>query len=66
MARPGKVTECFTPPLLFGPVFFRTTLPCSGGYHLERGGMPLHNAVGINCEKGATTEHLGADVKYMD
>ena len=44
---------------------FRTTLPCSGGYHLERGGMPLHDAVGINCKKGATTEYQGADVKYM-
>ena len=21
-------------------------LPCSGGYHLERGRMPLHDAVG--------------------
>ena len=27
--------------------------------------MPLHQAVGINCEKGATTEYQGADVKYM-
>ena len=35
---------------LLGPVFFRTALPCSGGYHLESGGMPLHNAVGINCK----------------
>ena len=25
-------------------------------YHLERGGMPLHNTVGVNCEKAATTE----------
>ena len=23
---------------LLGTVFFRTALPCSGGYHLERGG----------------------------
>ena len=23
---------------------------------LERGGMPCHDGVGINCEKGATTE----------
>ena len=38
----------FMQTFLLGPVFFRTTLPCSGGYHLERGGMPLH-------EKGATT-----------
>ena len=50
---------------LLGPVFFRTTLPCSGGYHLERGGMPLHDAVGINCKKGTTTENQGAGVKYM-
>ena len=47
------------------PVFFQTTLPCSGGYHMERGGMPLHDAVGINCKKDATTENQGADVKYM-
>ena len=46
-------------------VFFRTALPCSGGYHLERGGMPLHVAVGINCEKDATTENQSAGVKYM-
>ena len=44
----------FTQPFLLGPVFFRTTLPCSGGYHLEMGGMTLHDVVWINCEKGAT------------
>ena len=27
--------------------------------------MPLHDAVGINCNKGATTEYQGADVKCM-
>ena len=27
-----------------------------GLIHLERGGMPLHDGVEINCEKGATTE----------
>ena len=43
-------------------MFFWTALPCSGGYHLERGGMPLHDVVGINCEK---TENQGTDVKYM-
>ena len=42
----------FTQLFLLGTVFFRTTLPCSGGYHMERGGMPLHDAVGINCKKG--------------
>ena len=29
------------------------------------GGMPLHDAVGINCKKGATTENQGSAVKYM-
>ena len=56
----------FTRPFfLLGPVFYRTALPCSGGYHLEMGGMPLHDAVGINGEKAATTENQGGDVKYM-
>ena len=54
-----------TRPFLLFPVFFRTAISCSGGYYLERGGMPLHDAVGINCKKGATTEYQGADVQYM-
>ena len=54
----------FSRQFLLGPVFFRTALPCSGGYHLERGGMPLHDAVGINCKKGATTENQGTDEVY--
>ena len=41
----------FKRSFLLGTVFFRTTLPCSGGYHMERGGMPLHDAVGINSKK---------------
>ena len=48
-----------------GTVFFRTALPCSGGSHMERGGMPLHDAVGMTCKKGATTEHQDSAVKYM-
>ena len=52
-------------PFLLGPVFFRPALPCSGVFHLEKGGMPLHDTVGINCKKGATTEYRGAGVKYM-
>ena len=36
-----------------------------GGYHMERGGMPLHDAVGINCKKGATNENQDSAVKYM-
>ena len=27
--------------------------------------MPLHDAVGINGKKGATTKNQGVDVKYM-
>ena len=42
--------------ILLGYVFFRTALPCSDGYVLERGEMPLHDGVGVNCKKGGTTE----------
>ena len=55
----------FTRLFLLGTVFFLTALPCFGGYHLERGGMPLHDAVRIKCKKGATTQNVGAGVKYM-
>ena len=55
----------FTRPSLLGPVFFQTALPCSGGYHMERGGMPLHDAVEINCKEGTTTEYQDSAVKYM-
>ena len=52
------VTESsFTRPFLLGPVFFRTALSCSVGYHLETDGMMLHDAVETNCKKGATTEN---------
>ena len=27
--------------------------------------MLLHDAIGINCKKGTTTENQGADVKFM-
>ena len=53
----------FTQPFLLGTVFFRTALPCSGGYHMEKGGMALHDAVGTNCKKGGTTEDQGSGVK---
>ena len=55
----------FTRSFLFGPVFFLTALPFSGGYHMERGGALLHDAVGITCKGGATTENQGAGFKYM-
>ena len=46
-------------------LFFRTALPCSSGYHMERGLMLLHDAVRINCKKGANTVNQGQGVKYM-
>ena len=52
-------------PFLLGPVFFRTALPCSGGYHMEWGGMPLRDAVGVNCKKDTTTENQDTAIKYM-
>ena len=55
----------FTRPFLLGSVIFRTALPCSDGYHKERGVMPLHDAVEINSKKGTTTENQGSGVKYM-
>ena len=55
----------FTRPFLtLDTVFFRNALPCSGSYHMGRSGMPLHDAAGINCKKGATTENQGSGVKY--
>ena len=53
----------FTRPFLLGTVFFRTALP--GGYQMDRGGMPLHDAVGISCKKAATTENQLSGLKYM-
>ena len=35
-------------------------------YHLERGWMPLHGAVGVNCISGAITENQYAGASYMD
>ena len=29
------------------------------------GGMPLHDAVKVNCKQSVTTENQGAGVKYM-
>ena len=63
---PGTyVIEWVTLPYLLGPAFFRTALTCSGGYHMERGRMGLHDVVGINRKKGKTTENQGSAVKYM-
>ena len=32
---------------------------------MERGGLKLNDAVGINCKRGATTENQGSGVEYM-
>ena len=48
-----------TRPFFLGPLFFRTALPCSGGNHLEKGGMPLHDAVGIKSKKGELVKIKG-------
>ena len=37
--------------------------PCD--YHMVKGEMSSHDAVGINCKKGTTTENQGSGVKYM-
>ena len=46
------------------PSLILTVLPLSGGLNLVSGGMPLHDAVGINSEKGTTTE-IKAQVPSM-
>ena len=55
----------FKGSFLLDSVFFLTVLPCSGGYHLEKGGKPIFDAVGVNCKRVATTQNQGACVKYM-
>ena len=50
---------------LLGTDFCQTALRGSGGYHLQRDGMLLHDAVELNCKSrqasvGSTTEHQGA------
>ena len=47
----------FALSLSFGPFTRALVAHC-----LERDGMPLHDAVGVNCEKGATTEYQDAGV----
>ena len=34
-------------------------------YHLERGGMPIHDSVVVNCKNGAAPENQGAGAWYM-
>ena len=55
----------FKRPFLLGTVLFHNALLCIVGHYLERGVMPLHDAVEINCKMGATTGNQGGGVKYM-
>ena len=50
---------------MLDPVFFRTALQCSGGYHLERGGMPLYDAVEINCRNGITVQKIKVQISSV-
>ena len=67
--RPERVERAvpneFHAAILLVPVFFRTALPCCGGYRMERGETQLHDAVEINYKNGATTENQGSTVKFM-
>ena len=42
--------------ILIIPVFFRTALHRSGGFAPKRPGIPLHDAVGVNCKRVPTTQ----------
>ena len=46
-------------PLINCQIVRRAALVIST-YHMERRGMQLHDAFGINCKKGATTENRGS------
>ena len=41
---------------------FRLIIVCFAvvAYHPETRGIPLHDAVGVNCENGSATENKGA------
>ena len=45
--------------------YFRPPFHALVNYHMERDGMPLNDAVGVNCEGGETTEIQGAGARYM-
>ena len=55
-----------------GPMFFRAALPCSDGYHLERGWMLLRFAVGVNFKRAqilkirAQVSSIRAKVRMLD
>ena len=44
---------------------FETPSSALVDYHLEKEGMPLHDAAGLNYKRGATTVNHGAGAWYM-
>ena len=61
----AMVLSSFTRPVWLALCSFGPHSLAQVVYHLVRGGMPLHDWVGINCKKGATAEHQGAGVTYI-
>ena len=46
-------------PFFLSPAFFLPPSHALVDYYREKGGMPLHDAVGVNGENGTTTENQG-------
>ena len=56
MESPGKYVDERVSHVHFWVVLLDSTPALWGLIHLERGGIPLHDGVGKNCKKGATTD----------
>ena len=48
-----------TRPFLLGAVFFLTALSCSGGYHLERGGLQYMMRLGQTLKRALLSKIKG-------
>ena len=55
----------FSAAILNGPALFRTSLARSGELSPEEGGMPLHEAIGVNNKRGSTTENQCAGAWHV-
>ena len=55
----------FHAAIFVGSVFFGPTSRALVVITWRGVGMPLHDAVGINCENGATIENQGSGVTYI-
>ena len=49
----------FNAAIFAWPCYFGQPSRALVDYHLEMDGIPLHDAVGVNCRSGATTENQG-------